>query len=112
MFDSSINLILRGGFLMSIGDFPEGVSRAVLGGIILVGRLGVGPIWYGQSRVQTQSHEHTMAPCSLLWGILTSTLKLGQLGRDSENTSDIEMSVYFADTGKARGNRHVKTWFE
>ena len=31
-FDSSIMLILRGGILMSIGDFPEGLSRAMLVG--------------------------------------------------------------------------------
>ena len=39
--------------------------------------------------------------CSLVadkWqfrGIFASTLKLGERGRDNENTSDIEMSVYF-----------------
>ena len=40
-FDSNIILILRGGILMSIGDFPESLSQAILVGIILVGRLGV-----------------------------------------------------------------------
>ena len=40
-FDSSRILILRGGILMSIGDFPESLSRANLAGIILEGRLGV-----------------------------------------------------------------------
>ena len=40
-FDSSIILIIRGGILMSIGDFPESVSRAILIGIMLVGRLAV-----------------------------------------------------------------------
>ena len=40
-FDSSIILILRGGILMSIGDFPECLSQAILVGIILVGRFGV-----------------------------------------------------------------------
>ena len=39
--DSSIILILRGGILMSIGNFPESLSQAVLVGIMLVGRLGV-----------------------------------------------------------------------
>ena len=40
-FDSSTILILRGGILMSIGDFPESSSRAMLVGTMLVGRLGV-----------------------------------------------------------------------
>ena len=41
-FDSSIILILRGGILMSIGDFPEeGLSQATLVGIMSVGRVGV-----------------------------------------------------------------------
>ena len=40
-FDSSIILILRGGILMSIGDFPESLSQAILVGVMLVGRLGV-----------------------------------------------------------------------
>ena len=40
-FDSGRILILRGRILMSIGDFPEIVSRGILVGIVLVGRLGV-----------------------------------------------------------------------
>ena len=40
-FDSSIILIVRGGILMSIGDFPECLSQAMLVGTMLVGRLGV-----------------------------------------------------------------------
>ena len=40
-FDSSTILILRGGILMSKGDFPKSLSQAILVGIILVGRLGV-----------------------------------------------------------------------
>ena len=43
-FDSSIILILRGGILMSIGDSLQVLSQAVLVGIILVGRLGVGTL--------------------------------------------------------------------
>ena len=39
--DSSIILILRGGILMSMENFPESFSQAILVGIILVGRLGV-----------------------------------------------------------------------
>ena len=39
--DSSITLILRGGILMSIRNFPEILSQAILVGIMLVGRLGV-----------------------------------------------------------------------
>ena len=40
-FDSSIILILRGGILTSIGDFPECLSQAILVGIMLAWRLGV-----------------------------------------------------------------------
>ena len=40
-FDSSRILILRGGILMSIGNFPESLSQAILVGRFLVGRLGV-----------------------------------------------------------------------
>ena len=40
-FDSSVILSLRGGILMSTGDFPENLSQRMLFGIILVGRLGV-----------------------------------------------------------------------
>ena len=40
-FESSINLILRVGILMSIGDFPESLSQAILVGTMLVGGLGV-----------------------------------------------------------------------
>ena len=32
MFDSSIILISKGGILMSIGDFPESLSQAMLAG--------------------------------------------------------------------------------
>ena len=40
-FDSSIILFLRGGILISIGDFPKSLNQAILVGIMLVGRLGV-----------------------------------------------------------------------
>ena len=40
-FDSSRLLILRSGILMSIGDSLESLSRAMLVGTMLVGRLGV-----------------------------------------------------------------------
>ena len=39
-FDSSIILILRGGILMSIRNFPEMLSQQILG-MILLGRLGI-----------------------------------------------------------------------
>ena len=39
--DSSIFLILRGGILRPIGDFPEVLTQAMLVGVMLVGRLGV-----------------------------------------------------------------------
>ena len=41
IFDSSIILIQRGGIFMSLGDFPESLSRAMLVGIMLVEILGV-----------------------------------------------------------------------
>ena len=40
-FNSSIILNLRGGVLMSIGDFRESLSQAMLVGVMLVGGLGV-----------------------------------------------------------------------
>ena len=40
-FDSSIRLISRGGIPRPIGDFPESLTRAILVGVMLVGRLGV-----------------------------------------------------------------------
>ena len=40
-FDSSTILILKGGTLRPIGDFPEVLTRAMLVGTMLVGRLGV-----------------------------------------------------------------------
>ena len=40
-FDSSRILMLRGGALMSKGNSPEVLSRRILVGIVLVGRLGV-----------------------------------------------------------------------
>ena len=42
-FHSSLILILRGGILMFIGDFPESLSQAILVGKMLVGRLGEFP---------------------------------------------------------------------
>ena len=41
-FDSSIIIILRGGISRPTGNFPERLTKAMLVGIILVGRLGVG----------------------------------------------------------------------
>ena len=40
-FDSNIILMLRGGILMSIANFPESLSQRIWVGIVLVGRLGV-----------------------------------------------------------------------
>ena len=40
-FDSNSIFILRGGIIMSMGDFPEILSRGILVGIILVWRLSV-----------------------------------------------------------------------
>ena len=40
-FASSIMLCLRGGIPRPMGDFPESLSRAMLAGVIFIGRLGV-----------------------------------------------------------------------
>ena len=40
-FDSSRILILRGGILMPVRNFPELLSQRILAGIVLVGRLGL-----------------------------------------------------------------------
>ena len=45
-FDSSVILILRGGILTSIGDFPESLSQAILVGTMLVGKLDVCQVWW------------------------------------------------------------------
>ena len=42
-FDSSIILLLMGGILRPIGNFPESLSQAMLVGTMLVGRSGVAP---------------------------------------------------------------------
>ena len=44
-FDSRIMLSLRGGILMSIGNFLEDLSQTILVGIIVVGKLGVSWSW-------------------------------------------------------------------
>ena len=40
-FDSCVISMLRGGILMSTGDFPEDSSQEMLVGVMLVGGLGV-----------------------------------------------------------------------
>ena len=40
-FDSSVIVILRGGILRYIGNFPESLSQSILVGVMLVGRLGL-----------------------------------------------------------------------
>ena len=54
-FDSSIILMIRGGILMSIGNFLESLSPAMLVGITLVGTLGVAK--KGTSSFRGQ-HQH------------------------------------------------------
>ena len=39
--DSSRILVLRGGVLRAVGNFPEMLSQGILAGVIFVGRLGV-----------------------------------------------------------------------
>ena len=41
-FDTNTIFISRGGIVRPIGNFPEGLSQAILVGTMLVGRLGVG----------------------------------------------------------------------
>ena len=48
-FDSSIILILRGGIPRPIVNFPEGLSQAMLVGVMLVGGLGVQKNMVGSS---------------------------------------------------------------
>ena len=82
-FDSNIILILRGGILMSIGDFPESLSQAILAGILLVGRLGVRPTYKvgmgqlgGSARVDPcfggVTFPQAMLPEFIVPGLLTS----------------------------------------
>ena len=54
-FDSSRIPTLRDGSIMSIGDFPESLSRRNLVGIVLVGRLAV-----ARSTLATQTREGSM----------------------------------------------------
>ena len=44
-FGSSVVLSLRGGVLMSIGNFPESLSQQILVAMLLVGRLGVSSLF-------------------------------------------------------------------
>ena len=54
-FDSSRILILRGGILMSMWNFPESLSQGILVGIILVGRLGVRNFSVQNRRLEPQN---------------------------------------------------------
>ena len=61
-FDSIIILFLSGGVLMSIGDFQESLSRAILVGIMLVGRLGVAKVvkWFEPPRSEYESPSESI----------------------------------------------------
>ena len=50
-FDSSVILNQRGGIPRPIGDFPESLSRAMLVGTMLVGRLGVHKLRISESKL-------------------------------------------------------------
>ena len=77
-FDSSTILIYRGGILMSIGDFPEVLTRAMLVGTMLVGRLGIQR--YLQESLQNIAESHfdlevrKQRACEIM-RIVSSTLK-------------------------------------
>ena len=58
-FDSSRILILRGGTLMSIGNFPESLSQAILVERFLIGRFGVGR-WGGADGSQASGFFATL----------------------------------------------------
>ena len=83
-FDSSIILILRGGILMSIGDFPEMLSQAILVGIILVGRLGVSPrievaLQVRENGARTRALTPSLQRFGILWTgtVLPTGCKVG-----------------------------------
>ena len=63
-FDSSILWSLRGGVLMSMGNFPEGLSERILAGILLVERLGIGiqPRWTRCNPVTAPSNKVLVCP--------------------------------------------------
>ena len=62
-FDASRILILRGGIPRPIGDFPESLSRAILLGIILVGRLGViSPTTSSKEHLESQKKYLDLTP--------------------------------------------------
>ena len=66
-FDSSRILSVRGGLPRPVGNFPESLSPAILGGIILVGRLGVGPGIPKLGRRQkadTAAQPGSLRPCA------------------------------------------------
>ena len=56
-FDSSLILILSAGILRPMGNFSESLSRAILVGIMLVGRLGVA------LRICCEAFERPVCPC-------------------------------------------------
>ena len=56
-FDSSRILIVRGGILMSIGNFPESLTQAILVGRFLVGRLGVSNTRVSEVRERGQKEQ-------------------------------------------------------
>ena len=65
--DSSRILSVRGGILMSIGNLPESLSQAILAGIILVGRLGVGQgAWDKVSRATRIRGETDVMRCDVM----------------------------------------------
>ena len=55
-FDSITILIQRGGIVMSIGNLPESLSRAMLVGTMLVERLGV------VCKMAAHTHAYTASP--------------------------------------------------
>ena len=61
-FDSSIILILRGGILMSMGDFPESLGQAMLVGVMLVGRLGVLLLFQAAGAVPAERRQRLEGP--------------------------------------------------
>ena len=69
---------------MSLGDFPEDLSQAMLVGMMLVGKSGVrAPAFYGDLREQTVLHESPQEACVFITGILRTSPETSENLRDN-----------------------------
>ena len=91
-FKSSIILIIRGGIPRPMRDFPESLSRAMLVGVMLVGRLGV----------RTSEHRFSTRTVVSPWGPVQKHVLLFLFGgntnrrheRFSHQTENSEAPVF------------------